>query len=648
MALKWLRDQMKFLSWILWGIVITFIVALFFDFGSVNLGPNNDQVAATVGSEKITYEEFQRSYTNLESRYRQMFGQQWSSEMAEQFNLHKQALDMLVDQRIRLMEAERMGLAVSDEELQDLIVETFSDEEGNFLGRDRITQTARYLRMSEGDFVELLRQDALAIKLSNVLASTLYISDQELERKYREDNETATIRFVQLPASEMAGLVTATDEEIQAYYNDNSADYELPEQRSLDYILVDTVKLRREIEIPDDEIQAYWEANPSEFEREEQVRARHILIKKTPDRDENAAKAEIEAIRARVESGEDFAALAQELSEDEGTASRGGNLGYFSRGQMVEAFESAAFGAEAGSLVGPVVSSFGVHLIEVQDKRAGGVQPLDQAKPGIRARLLGERVDQIARDKSNEIAKRITDEKLTTQEQLQALAEEEGVTLETTDPFGQGEAIVGIGRVPELDEAAFSLDAGAISDPIKVPRGWVIVRVAEILEPRVQDLSEVEDTVRQAVETEKQKDAAVERLAQARAQKAEDGDQRDLQTIADELGLEVTDSAPFGLQGNIANIGRNPAVNQAALSMDVGELSEPIATNTGAVLFEVVERKKFDPETFEAEKADTLERERQQRSSQILDAIVEERRRDLVPKYDARLVEEYGLGDQST
>jgi peptidyl-prolyl cis-trans isomerase D len=415
----------------------------------------------------------------------------------------------------------------------------------------------------------------------------------------------------------------------------------------LDYLLVDTVKLRREIEIPDDEIQAYWEANPSEFEREEQVRARHILIKKTPDRDENAAKAEIEAIRARIEGGEDFAALAQEVSEDEGTAARGGNLGYFSRGQMVKAFEDAAFGAEAGNLVGPVVSSFGVHLIEVQDKRAGGVQPLDQAKVGIRARLLGERVEQIARDKINDIAKRITDEKLTTKEQLQTLADEEGepVTHETTDPFAQGEAIVGIGRVPELDEAAFSLDAGAISDPIKVPRGWAIVRVAEILEPRVQDLSEVADTVRQAVELEKQKDAAVERLAQARAQIAEGGD---LQAVAAELGLEVTDSQPFGLQGNIAQIGRNPAVNEAALSMDVGEISEPIATNLGAVLFEVVERQKFDPETFEAEKAETLERERQQRSSQILDAIVEERRRDLIPKYDARLVEEYGLGDQST
>lgn len=645
MALKWLRDQMKFLSWILWGVVITFIVALFFDFGSVELGPNNDQVAATVGSEKVTYAEFRRSYQNLEQRYRDLFGENWTSDMAQQFNLQKQALDQLIDRRIQLMEAERMGLSISDAELQKMIIETFSDETGTFLGRDRVVETARYLRMSEGELTELLREDALVRKLSNVLASTHYIPDTELERIYREQNETATIRFVQLPATEMAGQVTASDAELQAYYADHADDYQLPEQRKVDYLLVDTVRLRREIEIPEEEIEAYWQANQSEFERAPQVRARHILIKKTPERDEEAAKAEIEALRARIEGGEDFATVARERSEDEASAQSGGSLGYFTRERMVTEFSDAAFGAEAGEIVGPVVSSFGVHLIEVQDKREGGVQPLEQATPGIRARLLGDRVEQIAQEKANDLARRIDAESLGTAEQLQALAEEEGVTFETTDPFGQGDAIVGIGRVPELDEAAFSLAVDETSDPIKVPRGWAILRVAEVLEPRTQELAEVEDAVRSAVELVQQKDAALARLREARATL---GDGGDLDTVASELGLQVVDSQPFGNQGTIANIGRNPAVTKAALSMDEGEFSEPIATDQGAVLFEVVERKKFDPATFETEKANTLARERAQRANQLLGAVIEERKRDLVPKYDARLVEELGVGNQTT
>ena len=122
MALKWLRDQMKYLSWVLWGVVITFIVALFFDFGTVDLGPQSDQVAATVGTEKITYADFRSAYQSLEDQYREMFGEQWSSDMAKQFNLQKQALDRLVNQRILLMEAERVGLSVTDAETQLQIV----------------------------------------------------------------------------------------------------------------------------------------------------------------------------------------------------------------------------------------------------------------------------------------------------------------------------------------------------------------------------------------------------------------------------------------------------------------------------------------------------------------------------------------------
>ena len=643
MALKWLRDQMKYLTWVLWIIVAAFIFALFFDFGSVNFDRAQNQVAATVGSEQITYGEFRRQYQNLEARYRQMFGEQWSNEMAEQFNLPKQALDQLIDRRIRLMEAERVGLEVTDGEVQQAILDfpAFQDENGKFIGREQVERLLRSNRLNAADFAEDMRDDLLVQKLSRVLSSTLYLSDDEIQQAYKETVEKADIQFVQLTANNLSETVEATTEEIQAYFNDHATEYELPEQRVVDYVLVDTVKMRRELEIPDEDLRQYYDANPDEFTQEEQVMARHILMRSSGE--DASVETAINAAKARIQGGEDFAAVARELSDDEASAQRGGSLGFFKRGDMVKPFEDAAFGAEPGTLVGPVKTDFGYHLIEVQQHRQGGLQEFEQTRGIIRSKLLGQRVDEMAEDKVNELAQRIKTESLTETEQLKAVAEEEGLTFETTEPFGQADAVVGIGRVAAFSNAVFELELGKLTDPVKVPRGWAIARLAEVKAPRIPELADVEDQVRRAVETEKQKEAAVQSLRDAKAQLAEGGD---FQSLADGLGVEIQTSGPFGAEGNIPGLGRNPEVVQAALGMEVGDISDPISTAQGAVLFEVLDRTKFDPLEFEEQKETTRTAETNRRLSQILSSIVEQRRRDLAPKYDAQVVRDFGIQNE--
>ncbi len=646
MALKWLRDQMKYLTWVLWIIVAAFIFALFFDFSSTNVPQAQNEVAATVGSEKITYVEFRRQYQNLEGRYRQMFGDQWSNEMAEQFNLPKQALDQLIDRRIRLMEADEVGLEVTDSEVQKAIMEfpVFQDENGDFIGREKVQQVLRANRLTDAGFAEDLRDDLLVEKLSRVLSSTLYLSDEEVQEAYKKTVEKADIQFVQMTTAALGDTVTATEQEIQAYFDEHATEYELPEQRVVDYILVDTVKMRRELEIADDELKQYYDANPDEFTQEEQVMARHILMRANADRDDAATEAALAQVKTRIEGGEDFATLARELSDDEGSAQRGGSLGFFKRGDMVKPFEDAAFNAQPGTLVGPVKTSIGYHLIEVQQHRQGGLQDFEQTRGIIRSKLLGQRVDEMAEDKVNELAQKIKAESLTETDQLKTMAEEAGVTFETTEPFGKSDAVVGIGRVALFANAVFDLKSGEISDPVKVPRGWAIARLAEVKEPRIPELATVEDQVRRAVVTEKQKEQALESLREAKA-KIASGDS-DFATVAGELGLEVQTSGSFGSDGNVPGLGRNPEVVQAALSMEVGEVSEPLATGQGAVLFEVLDRTKFDPAEFEEQKETTRTAETNRRLSQMLSSVVEQRRRDLAPKYDARVVRDFGIQDE--
>ncbi|MEM1201943.1 MAG: peptidylprolyl isomerase [Acidobacteriota bacterium] len=637
MALKAFREQLKHLKWILAfvavGLVVTLIPAL--DFGGP-IGSAQD-VAAWVGSEEITYGEFQQQYRQLESYYRQVLGGQFNEELARQFNLRKQALDTLIDRRILLMEAKAVGLQATDTEVQNTIVETYTDEDGKFIGRERLQRLLQSNRISPKQFSEDIRSQMLLTKLDGVLAATSYVSDADVEKAFREQAEKAKIRFVQLPASE-AGQVTVGADELEAYFAENANDYELPERRIASYLLVDSAKLRREIEIPEDELKAYYDANPVEFTREEQVRARHILLRVTPDRDEAATEAELAALRTRVEGGADFGQLARDLSDDEGSAQRGGSLGWFGRGAMVQPFEQAAFGAEPGTLVGPVKSDFGFHLIDVQEKRAGGLQKFEEAQALIRSRLIGERVQEIAETKANELAGRITAESIAGRDGLETLAQGEELAFETTSPFGQADAVTGIGRVADFNNAAFGLQADAISEPVKVPRGWAILHLDEVLPPEIPELAEVEDQVRGAVETAKQKEAAVDRLAEMRSQLEGGGE---FSTLAEGLGLELQESAEFGRFGNITGLGNATKVVDAALGLDVGAFSEPIETSIGAVLFEVTERKTFDAAEFEEKKAETREQKASERLNQLKQSLIELRRRDLTPEYAKSLVEEF-------
>ncbi len=643
MALKYLRDNLKSLTWILWGVVAVFVMLIFFEWGGVNDRQSaNTDVAATVGSEEITYSEFQQQYRNLEDRYRQTFGEQFNSDLAKQFNLPVQALDQLINRRILLMEAKEIGLRATDTEVRDAILEypAFLDEDGNFIGTERYQQLLRANRLTASDFEHSLRSDVLLGKLNAILSQTAYVSEAEVENSYREQAERAEIRFVQLPATELTAEVSTTAAEIESYFADHQTDYELPEQRVADYLLVDTVKLRREVEVPEEELTAYYNDNQDDFTREEQVRARHILLRITPDRPAELAENELQAVRQRIEAGEDFAELAKEVSEDESNSARGGSLGYFGRGRMVPAFEEAAFGARVGELVGPVKTDFGYHLIEVQDQRAGGLQPFEEVKAAVRARLIGERVQEIAEAKIRDLAGRIETEELSSDEQLEALAAEEGLSWQTTDPFGANDNVTGIGRAPDFTAAAFDLKVGKLSPPVKLPRGWAVLQLEEIKPPRLAPLEEVEAEVRQAVEQQNRKAAAARRLAEMRTAVEAGGD---FESQASELGLEIQESGEFGRFGSITGLGSNRRVIDSALALQEGQWGQPVESTLGAVLFQVTARQAFDPAEFEKEKVTTREAQQAERLNQLIASLIELRRRDLTPKYDAQVLANFGI-----
>jgi peptidyl-prolyl cis-trans isomerase D len=641
--LKVFRDNLKYLSWILWVVIGLFVLFVFVDFGSGLGGQAGSpaSVAAHVGDRVVTREDFQREYRQLESLYRQLYGEQFTPELAEQMRLPLQALERAVTGQILLAEAERLGVEVTDAEVRERILDeqVFRNAQGKFVGQDEYVRILNANSYTPASFEASMRQDLLRQKLQDMLRAGIWVSDAEVERSYREQVEKAKIRYIQMPRSRFVAAAQVTPAELDSYFQAHREDYKLPEQREGAYLLVEADGLRSQVQVSDEQLRQEYEARKQELSHPEQIQARHILVRVTPQAGEEQARAKLEAARQRIAAGADFGTVAGEVSEEPGAKERGGDLGWFGRGQMVKQFEEAAFAAQQGQVIGPVKTEFGLHLIQVTGKRAAGATPFEEAKEQLRARLSFTRASELAQAKAKELAAQLEKNAPKTPEDLAKIAKANpGVTSAATGKFGPQDPILGLGPAPALTSAAFALDkAGKVTQPVQVPRGWAVLWVSAVHEPRIPELKDAEPRVRAAVAAQKMQEQAIARLKEARA--AGTG----IDQIAATLGLPVVESPEFGAQGAIPGIGVNPELVQEAMKLQPGQLGGPVADAQGAVLFEVKERKAWDPIQFSGVREQTRASVQNEKLNQLLASLLAERRRELGVKYDQQLLDSLGI-----
>ncbi len=655
--LKMFRENLRSLSWVLWVVIAAFVGIVFLEVLPYVMGAGGGNVAAWGGGIEVSFADYEREYRDQETQYRQILGEGFTPEVAE--GLRLRALETAFNRAIVQDEARRLGLKVTDGEVRDAILDfdAFRDEDGRFLGSDEYARMLRRFGYAgPAAFEEWMRDRLLTEKLQTSLQSTVFISEQEIEDSFRDRVERAKVRYVMLPSLQFADQANPAEDQVAAHFEANAEDYRLPEQRVASYLMVDTAQLRGSVSPSDEDVQSYYDQNPTEFTRsEEQVRARHILLR-TDQRSVEDARALLEQARQRVEQGEDFAALATELSEDTGTKAQGGDLGFFGRGRMVPEFEDAAFSTEPGQLAGPIETPFGVHLLQVMEKLPPGLQALDDALRGaILSRLRIEQAEDLAEQRAGELLAKVNELPSASSDDsadgqgLSSLAEADpAVTFATTQPFDSTTPVPGFGRSGPFSQAAFELEsAGDLSEPVKVPRGWVIVRLDEILPSRIPSLDEVRAQVTQEVRQQQQRQLALARLEQARTQLA-DGSLT-LDALAGELGVEVKESDELNRNGTIVELG--PAGDQVvaqAMTLDQGDIGGPFEYPLGGTLFEVAERQRGTDEQLVQERdqiRSTLETQKYQRA---LNAFVEHRRRQLNVQYHPQVVQDAGVLDDGS
>jgi peptidyl-prolyl cis-trans isomerase D len=253
----------------------------------------------------------------------------------------------------------------------------------------------------------------------------------------------------------------------------------------------------------------------------EQVRARHILLRFAPGADDAAkqkVRAEAEDLLKQIRGGADFDALARKHSRDAGTASKGGDLGFFPRGRMTPPFDAAVFALEPGQVSEPVETQFGFHIIKLEERKAAGPRPFEAVREQIEKELTAERSLELARKQAESDHRAV----------VKGTPMQEAVgsrKVEETPPFAAGADIPQIGRVKAFSDEAFTLDENQVSNLIETDDAIYMLMPFDRREPTVPPLAEIRATV----EADARRGAG-ERLAKAAAEK--------LLARAREVGLE--------------------------------------------------------------------------------------------------------------
>jgi peptidyl-prolyl cis-trans isomerase D len=586
--LNFFRRRQSSLKWV-WVILIFIfsvtLVTLYIPFDDLsNISITND--VASVGSQTVTAKEFQTAYRNYMSR---MSGQ-ISPEMLKAFRFERQIMDSLVMRRVITEEARRVGLSVSPEEVEQKILETpVFQQGGNFIGHTQYQMILAQNNLTVDEFESSVADDVLADKLKNFLTASISMTDAEVEKEYRRRNEKAKIDYIIIDSSKLLDKVTVTDQDQKDFYEKNKTRYSIPEQRKARYVFVNTLRLRPGIEISDDELRQYYTQHKAEYSLPDRVKAQHILFKTQGKKPEEIAPIREKArqVLERAKKGEDFAALAKQFSEDT-SAANGGDLGSFTRGQMVPEFERVAFSLMPGAISELVDTQFGIHIIKVNSKQERRERPFEEMKEAVRPIVETRKAEQRGSDLAQQAAVDLVSNK-----DLDAVAKKYSAQVKETPLIEPGQAIPDLGNAAELDRRMFTMNKGEIGTAIQVDRGYVVPQVVDIVAAHPASFEEARDKVAVDVEAEKTKE-----LATAKAKQAEEmfKSGKDLATTAKAVEAEIKTSDLLTRGSAIPEFGSIGELDKEVFSLPIGKPGTPLSVSGKTIAFAVKERQAINPD----------------------------------------------------
>lgn len=561
--LTFIRKQAKswFIKAVMWAVVVGFVGTIFLVWGRGSDDSQAPVMAALVDGRPISSQEFEVTYRNTVELYRRLYRGNLGQDWEERLNLRAQVLEDMINRRLALREAQRLGFSVSDTELAQAIRQYPSFQEGGRFSDRRYRDVLLSSRVTPEQFEENQRGQLMLNKVERLIKDSAVIDEGEMWDYFLLINEKIGIKFFRLSPARFVAQVKPEKEELAQYFEANKDKFSIPARVKVEYINFSNQQLAKEVKLDEGQVEFYYKQNQDEFRSPKRLKLNHILIKSEIDASPlelEQARRQAEEILERARKGEDFALLAKRYSKGP-EAQSGGDLGWFSRGQMTKEFETVAFSLKLGQVSEPLKTDLGFSLIKVDKEDKGGTKPLAEVRSNISDKLKMAEARRKA-EKAAEEAYAL----LIKGEKFAAVADKINAPVKVTPLFSRGEKLKGIDAA-NFYEAAFSLSQGLFSPIVRSDEGYYLLRLVSRTSSRVPELDEVKSKVLKAYQDEQVEKLARQRaeLLLARLKKGESWDK----LVAGE-GLKTERSKLFSRSDLfVPPLGNDPNLIKAAFSL---------------------------------------------------------------------------------
>lgn len=535
--LQTIRDRLT--GWVAVVFLGLIGLTLVVSFGNMTTDVASANVAATVNGEEIPMIRFRDVYQEQLVRQQEAFQGELPEFLQQQ--LQRNVLEGLVREQVMAQYTSDSGYRADDQRLAAYIRSLPAFQlDGEFSQQSYIALLSSNAIAPE----EFERQQRTVLQIGELqggVVSSDFYTPAEYRRFIELDQERRDAVFARFDPIGLLDNIEVGDAEIQAFYEANSGRFQTEENVALDYVEIQLADIASTVDVDQAAVRAFYDSSLERFRTAEERRSRHILIAVNGDRDEAAAGQLAAELAGRLQAGEEFAALAGEYSDDPGSASDGGELGWAGQGVFVPEFEATLFELEEGQVSAPVRTQFGFHLIQLEEVRSGSQQPFEE----VEAQLREELQRREAEDGYYELAERLDDLALENPGSLEPAAQGTGLPLQRAERVTRsGGAPFGFNQ--DLVDAAFGetvLTDGENSPLIELDDGRaVVIRVAEFHAPQLRSLDEVRGEIEQELRLQA---AGRSARQQGEAMLARVKAGENLEAVAAEFGVEPLAPGPM-------------------------------------------------------------------------------------------------------
>ncbi|MFN4311245.1 MAG: SurA N-terminal domain-containing protein [Ferrovibrio sp.] len=610
-------------SWIAKGLMILLIVS----FGAWGIGDyiggfGGGGDVATVGSAKITQPEFADAYRREVSSLQRRFGSGFTAEQARQLGLDETVLNRLIEDRLYVQAADKLGIMITDAQVREAITNApaFKGITGQF---DRLAFET-YLRnegYSEAMLVALLRQDLARTQLlGSLFGSVTTVPDAMVDTILGYRLERRLAEYFVVDAAKLPAPAMPTEAQIEEYYKANPLAYTAPERRSLAWLAFTPQGYAGQMPVSDEELREEYEASRTAYVTPERRSVEQVVFN---------TEAEAKAAFDAVQKGEDFIAMAARLQK---LKPEDVKLGTVTKDELPAGIANAVFALPLNKVGEPVTSPFGWHLARVTAIQPGTTKSLEEAKAElsqqIALRKAADGLVKLRQQVDDQIAGGATLDEIASTHKA-GINRAEDVDAQGAGP--DGKPVDALPRLPAFLTEAFDMDANAEPHIVDQPDGgFLVVKPVGIKPAALRPLAEVKDSVVVALQQRGRSEAAAEAAKQI-AERLRGGS--DLAKEAAALGVIVQLSAPLSRGGQPAERALSPAVVSALFGAKPGEtVTGPAGANpANAVVARLIRVEAADPAA--------VARQKEQTAQQLAGGIAQ----DLVQQYRQQVQKEIGV-----